>query len=81
MFTVDDLRANNAYVNIHTLLEIMRAHPVQGGTATRLQARMPSHSLHDQKVRTVELGFYLGEDLHTDGTYTERRRQYLKLVL
>ncbi len=39
------------------------------------------HSLYDQQAKTVEFSFYLGDVVHSDGSRTERRSDYLKFVL
>jgi hypothetical protein len=75
-FTVDDLKANNACVNIRTLLDTLSADPAQRGIAAGVQSRTLWHSLYDQKARTAEFSFYLGEDARA-----ERRSEYLKFAL
>ena len=80
-FTADDLKKNNACVNIHTLLDIMRANPAQMGIAAGVQSRTLWHALYDQKARSVEFSFYLGEDGRADGSHSERRSDYLKFAL
>jgi hypothetical protein len=81
LFTSEDLKANNACVNIRTLIETLRADPAQRSIAASVPSRTLWHSLYDQKARTVEFSFYLGEDVHADGTLAEHRSDYLKFAL
>lgn len=80
-FTSDEIKANNASVNIHTLIESMRSDPERAGVAASAQARTLWHSLYNQKTLTAEISFYLGETVGHDGTRTERRSDYLKFAL
>ncbi len=81
LFTPDDLKANNACVNIMRLLDEIGADPTFGSIAANVQARTLWHSLYDQQAGTVEFSFYLGEKVHADGTRTERRSDYLAFAL
>jgi hypothetical protein len=81
LFTPADLKANNACVNIMGLLEKIGADPTYGSIAANVQARTSWHSLYDQQAGTVEFSFYLGENIHADGTRTERRSDYLTFAL
>jgi hypothetical protein len=78
--TADDLKTNNASVNIMRMLETMSENPTQKGIAAGVDSRTLWHSLYDQKNGTAEFSFYLGEDVH-DGIRTERRSDYLKFAL
>jgi hypothetical protein len=46
-----------------------------------MNARTVWHSLYDQQAGTLEVSFYLGEEVHADGTRRERRSDYLKVAL
>jgi predicted choloylglycine hydrolase len=81
LFTPDEIKANNACVNISKMLETMGAAPASRSIAANVLSRTLWHSLYDQQAGTVELSFYLGEEVHADGTRTERRSDYLKFVL
>ena len=81
LFAPDDLKANNACVNIMRLFEEMEADPAYGSIATNVQARTLWHSLYDQQGGTVEFSFYLNEKVHADGAHTERRSDYLSFAL
>lgn len=79
-FTADDLKNNNACVNILTMLGIMSSNPTQKGIAAGVDSRTLWHSLYDQKNGTAEFSFYLGEEM-LEGKRTERRSDYLKFAL
>lgn len=70
LFTAADVKANNACVNLHDAV-----------VAAGVQARTVWHCLYDQKAGTVEFSFYLGEDVRADGTFAERRSDYLKFEI
>lgn len=80
-FGVEDMRANNACVNIQSLLEVLKPAPGGRNIAANLRARTLWHSLYNQHKRTAEFSFYLGESGDIDGTCAERRTQYLKFTL
>lgn len=80
-FTTEDLKANNACVNVQTLLAEMSSGQAAKNLAANVQARTLWHSLYDQHAKTVEFSFYLGDVVHADGTRTERRSDYLKFTL
>jgi hypothetical protein len=80
-FTVDDMKADNACVNIMELLDTVAADPAAGSVAAGIQARTLWHSLYDQRAGTVEISFYLGDEVHADGTRTEQRSDYLSFAL
>jgi hypothetical protein len=46
-----------------------------------MNARTVWHSLYDQQAGTLEVSFYLGEEVQADGTRRERRSDYLKVTL
>lgn len=80
-FNADDAKANNACVNIQTLLGALRTDPTQEGAAAGVRSRTLWHSLYDQRARTAEFSFYLGEDAQPNGARIERRSDYLKIAL
>ena len=80
-FTPDDLKANNACVNTMKLFEEMGADPAYGSIAASVQVRTLWHSLYDQHAGAAEFSFYLGDEVHADGTRTERRSEYLTFAL
>lgn len=80
-FTPDELKANNACVNIMKLFEEMGTDPAFGSIAANMQARTLWHSLYDQAAGTVEFNFYLGESEDNDGRSSERRSDYLGFAL
>jgi hypothetical protein len=80
-FTPDQLKANNACVNILNLVEMLRADPTQRSVAEAASSRTVWHSLYDQQAGSVEVSFYLGEDIQPDGTRRERRSDYLTFTL
>jgi hypothetical protein len=79
-FTADDLKTNNACVNILGMLETMSTDPTQKGIAASLDSRTLWHSLYDQKAGTAEFSFYLGEEM-LDGKRKEHRSDYIKFAL
>ncbi len=80
-FTLEDLKTNNACVNIMKLFEEMSSDPAYGSIAANEQSRTLWHSLYDQQAGTAEFCFYLGEKAHADGTLTEHRSDYLRFAL
>jgi hypothetical protein len=80
-FTTEDLKVNNACVNIQKLLAEIGGGPDRKSVEADVQARTLWHSLYDQNAKTVEFSFYLGDVVHADGTRTERRSEYLKFAL
>ena len=81
LFTPEDLKADNACVNVLKMFEEASAGPGDGSIAANVQARTLWHGLYDQQAGTAEFSFYLGEDVHADGTRTEHRSDYLKFAL
>lgn len=81
LFALSDFKANNACVNTMKLFEEMSADPAYGSIAANVKSRTLWHSLYYQESRTAEFSFYLGEELNSDGTRTERRSDYLKFTL
>jgi Acyl-coenzyme A:6-aminopenicillanic acid acyl-transferase len=81
LLTTDDLKANHACVNVSKLLETLGADSANTSVAAGVLSRTLWHSLYDQSAGTVEVSFYLGEDMQADGTRTERRSEYLKFAL
>ena len=80
-FTPNDLKTNNACVNIMKLFEEMGADPAYGSIAANVQSRTLWQSLYDQQAGTAQFSFYLGDELHAGGSYTERRSDYLRFAL
>jgi hypothetical protein len=78
LFTPNDIKTNNARVNVMKVFEEMRANGINPANE---QARTLWHSLYDQQARTAEFSFYLGDEVHADGTCTERRSDYLRFAL
>jgi len=66
-FTTLEMKDANACVNVATLIETMRSDPAQRSQADGVNGRTMWHSLYDQQARTVEVSFYLGEDVQADG--------------
>lgn len=81
LFTVDDLKANNACVNVLKVVEAMAADPAQHSITAGVQARTLWHSLYDQAAGSVEISFYLGDAATAGGVLRERRSRYLEFVL
>lgn len=81
LFTPNDLKANNACVNIMRLFKELATVAANGNIAANVDSRTLWHSLYDQESRSVEFSFYLGETVGADGTRTERRSDYLKFAL
>ncbi len=80
-FTADDLKANNACVNVVTLLNALRGNAEPGSVAASPRSRTLWHGLYDQDAGTVEYSFYLGEETDADGAVTERRSDYIPFAL
>jgi Acyl-coenzyme A:6-aminopenicillanic acid acyl-transferase len=80
-FTTHEMKDTNACVNVATLIETMRSDPAQRPNAEGVNGRTMWHSLYDQQARTVEISFYLGEDVQADGTRRERRSDYMTFHL
>lgn len=80
-FTQEEMKANNACVNIRQLIDVLSADPLQRDVTAGATSRTVWHSLYDQQAGTVELSFYLGEDTLPDGTRRERRSDYLPFAL
>jgi hypothetical protein len=80
-FTPEDLKDNNACVNILRLFEEMGNDPEFGSIAANVQARTLWHSLYDQATGKVDFSFYLGESENADGMLHERRSDYLGFAL
>lgn len=80
-FTPEDLKANNACVNIRRLLDIVGGDQDVESVAAGIQSRTLWHSLYDLDGLSVEISFYLGESKQADSTYIERRSEYLTFRL
>ncbi len=81
-FTVEEMKANNDCVNSQKVVEeATRADPSRRDLFYGVNSRTVWHSLYDQQASTVEVSFYLGEDMQADGTRSERRIDYLKFTL
>ena len=80
-FTAQDMKATNACVSIEKVIETMSADPVQRPSAEGMTGRTIWHSLYDQHACTVEVSFYLGEEVQADGTRQERRSRYMTFPL
>jgi hypothetical protein len=63
------------------LFEEMSADPAYGSIAANVQSRTLWHSLYDLQAGSAEFSFYLGENVHADGTRTEHRSDYLRFAL
>jgi predicted choloylglycine hydrolase len=77
LLTPDDLKANNACVNIMKLFEEMSVDPALRSLAANVQSRTLWHSLYDQQAGIAEFSFYLGDNVQADGTCKEQRSEYL----
>lgn len=80
-FSADEMKANNACVDILKVAEAMGTDPSQRDAAFAGRNRTVWHSLYDQQAGTVEVSFYLGEEGQADGTRLERRSDYLTFAL
>lgn len=80
-FTLEEIKANNACVNIFKMIEAMSADPLRQSSVTGMTVRTVWHSLYDQQAGTLEVSFYLGDEVQADGTHRERRSDYLTLTL
>jgi hypothetical protein len=80
-FTAEDLKSNNACVNVMKLFEEMGSDPALASIAASVQARTLWHSLYDQGAGSVEFSFYLGEEIGAGGIPVERRSDYIKFEL
>jgi hypothetical protein len=80
-FTAEEMKATNACVNVAKLIETMSTDPIQKSVAAGVTGRTVWHSLYDQQARTVEVSFYLGEEVRADGTRRERRSDYMTFRL
>ena len=81
LFTPNDLKSNNACVNIMKLFEEMGVDPAHGSIAANVQSRTLWHSLYDQQAGTAEFSFYLSDTVGADGTRTDHRSDYLTFKL
>ena len=80
-FTVEEIKANNACVNILKVVQEMSTDPAQRDQALATRNRTVWHSLYDQQAGTMEASFYLGQEVQADGSRIERRSDYLKFGL
>jgi hypothetical protein len=78
--TAETMKANNACVNVLRLREASGGATANPAIAN-LQARTLWHSLYDLEARTVEISFYLGDEIRADGCQGERRSNYLRFAL
>ena len=79
--TPDDLKANNACVNVQKMLEIVASGSKDHSVAANIHSRTLWHSLYDQQARSVEFSFYLGDDRRGSGAPGERRSDSLRFSL
>ncbi len=81
-FTAEEIKANNDCVNSLMVVEAATsADPAQRDQFYGVNARTVWHSLYDQQAGTLEVRFYLGEEVQADGTRLERRSDYLTVAL
>ncbi|HSF83112.1 MAG TPA: C45 family peptidase [Anaerolineales bacterium] len=81
-FTPEEMKANNDCVNSLMVVEAATsADPARREQFYGANARTVWHSLYDQQAGTLEVSFYLGEEVQADGTHLERRSDYLKVAL
>lgn len=77
----DEIKANNACVNVLRVIEESGLSSVVAPAIVHLGARTLWHSLYDQRARSVEISFYLGDETRPDGSRGERRTDYLRFAL
>jgi len=81
-FTPEEMKANNDCVNSLMVVEAATsADPARREQFYGMNARTVWHSLYDQQAGTLEVSFYLGEEVQADGTRRERRSDYLTVAL
>jgi Acyl-coenzyme A:6-aminopenicillanic acid acyl-transferase len=81
-FTEEEMKANNDCVNSLMVVEAAaRADQNQRDQFYGVNARTVWHSLYDQQANTLEVSFYLGEEIQADGIRLERRSDYLTVAL
>lgn len=80
-FTPEEIKAANACVNIREMLMAMGAEAAQRSIAAGVRSRTLWHSLYDQQAQTVAVSFYLGDEAQADGSWHERRSDYLTIAL
>jgi len=81
LFSPDEIRENNAAVNIQKVIDTVSGDAAPANIAANVQARTLWHCLYDQQAATVDFSFYLGEKEDADGRRTERRSNYLQFKL
>jgi hypothetical protein len=81
LFAKDEIKENNAGVDIFKLLQILKSDPKQSSIAAGVDSRTLWHSLYNQNEKTAEFSFYLGEDEGANGVPKERRSKYFKFTL
>lgn len=79
-FTPSDLKAHSASVNVFNMAMKQKMETGEDIPSPE-HSRTLWHSLYEQQAKTAEFSFYLGEEVHTDGTHTEHRSDYLKFAL
>lgn len=77
-FTPEDMKRDNACVNIKAMLEQMKPDASAAQLSTRLRPRTLWHGIYDQQALTVQLSFYLSDGPEGRG---ERRSEYLEFAL
>ena len=80
-FTPEELKEINTCVNVVKVHEALDSNQTSGNIAANAQGRTLWHSLYNQQDGTAEFSFYLGDEINTDGTVTERRTDYIKFAL
>ncbi len=68
-------------MSIQRVVEAMRDDGDIRSLAAGLRARTLWYSLYDLEAGTVDIEFYLGEIANEDGTWQERRSEYLHFAL
>lgn len=80
-FTAEDLKANNACVNVLATAAALGASVAPETLAAGPRARTLWHGLYDQGAGSAEYSFYLGDRTAADGRITEDRSAYLPFTL
>lgn len=81
-FTVEDINTINNCVNSETEIPALSPDPTQTAATAKVTAgRTVWHSVYDQQAATLNVAFYLGEQEHPDGSWSQRHSDYLTLGL
>jgi predicted choloylglycine hydrolase len=80
-FELEDLKSNNAHVNVGAMIQKMGGERMLPGMAANVAPRTLWHSIYDQQAGTARISFYLGEPVEGDGERDERRSRYLEFPL